>query len=77
MNKPGQDEIPGQEIKELLQRAFPGPPAELPTDLWPAMLRKLDQTPVKVPWYDWGLAAVLAGILIFFPKILLLFVYHL
>jgi hypothetical protein len=66
-----------EEIKELLQQAFPAPNAEMQRDLWPAMLRKLDQTPVKVPWYDWGLAAVLAGILIFFPKILLLFAYHL
>jgi len=53
------------------------PDRELQRDLWPAMLRKLDQDPVKVPWYDWGLAAVLAGVLIFFPKILLLFAYHL
>jgi hypothetical protein len=71
---------PDQEkIRELLQQAFPAPDAELQRDLWPAMLRKLDQAPVpmKVPWYDWGLAGVLAGLLIFFPKILLLFAYHL
>ena len=61
MTKPDQEQIPGQEIKDLLQQAFPAPDAELQRDLWPAMLRKLDQAPVRVPWYDWGLAAVLAG----------------
>lgn len=66
-----------EEIRELLQQAFPAQDTELRRDLWPAMLRKLDRTPVKVPWYDWGLAGVLAGLLIFFPKILLLFAYHL
>ncbi len=75
--KPDQEQIPGQEIKDLLQQAFPAQDAELQKDLWPAMLRKLDQAPARVPWYDWGLAAFLAGILIFFPKILLLFAYHL
>jgi hypothetical protein len=78
MTKPKQEEIPDrEEIRKLLQRAFPAPNLELQNDLWPAMLCKLDQTPINVPWYDWGLAAVLAGILIFFPKILLLFAYHL
>jgi hypothetical protein len=76
MTKPDHEENHG-EIRALLQQAFPAPDTELHRDLWPAMLHKLDHAPVKVPWYDWGLAGVLAGILIFFPKILLLFAYHL
>ena len=46
-------------IKELLQEAIEPVSAELPRDLWPQMLRRLDQrAPAHaVPWFDWALAA--------------------
>ena len=41
--------------------------AELQRDLWPQMLRRLDAQPLRVPWFDWALAAALAAALLFFP----------
>jgi len=65
------------EVRKALQGAFPVARTELGRDLWPAMLRKLDERPQRVPWYDWALAGSLAGITILFPKLILLVVYHL
>lgn len=66
-----------EEIRAALQRAFPPAETELSRDLWPAMLRRLDERPRSVPWYDWALAGGLAGLTVAFPKLLLLFAYHL
>jgi hypothetical protein len=65
------------EVREALQNAFPSAGTELGRDLWPAMRSRLDLRPQKVPWYDWALAGGLAGITILFPKLILLFAYHL
>jgi hypothetical protein len=57
-----------KEIKELLQQAFaPLRAPELRRDLWPQMLRKLDEQPARVPWFDWALAAILSAVLLLFP----------
>jgi hypothetical protein len=74
MKPENQDE---EEIRSALQDAFPPPEAELGRDLWPVMLHRLQATPAKVPWYDWALAGGLAGVLACFPKLFLMFVYHL
>lgn len=67
-----------EEIQRALKDAFPSVDTELHRDLWPPMLRRLEEQPLReVPWYDWALAAALAGIAILFPKIALLFAYHL
>lgn len=69
------------EIKELLKEAIP--PAndtELRRDLWPQMLRKLDQHPLPVhtvPWFDWVLASLAGAALLFFPGIIPALFYHL
>ena len=73
MNK---DEMPGKmtsqenekDLQALLKQALPpAQNAELQHDLWPQMLRRLDAQPLRVPWFDWALAAALAAALLFFP----------
>ena len=45
-------------MKKLLQQAMPPieAAAETARDLWPAMLRRLDQRTAP-PWFDWALVA--------------------
>jgi hypothetical protein len=57
-----------KELQALVKREFPPiQNAELQRDLWPHMLRRLDAQPLRVPWFDWALAAALAAALLFFP----------
>jgi hypothetical protein len=69
------------EMKELLKQSIsPVQDAELRRDLWPQMLRKLDEQrpPVAtVPWFDWALAALAGAALLFFPGIIPALLYHL
>jgi hypothetical protein len=74
------------EIKALLKSAITSMnDTELPRDLWPQMLRKLDEerasedpAPINnVPWFDWALVAVLSALLIAFPGAIPALLYHL
>jgi hypothetical protein len=69
------------EVKQLLKRAVaPVQDAELRRDLWPQMLRKLDEQPAPlgaVPWLDWALVAIVSAVLIFFPGSIPALLYHL
>ncbi|HKD82874.1 MAG TPA: hypothetical protein VKH81_24505 [Candidatus Angelobacter sp.] len=66
-----------EEVRSALRAAFPPVDTELRRDLWPAMLRRMEQPAQKVPWYDWVLAGGLAGATVFFPRLILFFAYHL
>jgi hypothetical protein len=66
-----------REIREALQQSFPPVNTELNRDLWPAVLRKLEARPVQVPWYDWALIGLSAGVFLLFPQLILVFAYHL
>ena len=45
---------------ELLKRAMPpAADAELKHDLWPRMLRRLDEAPIRASWLDLALLALL------------------
>ncbi len=70
-----------KELKNLLKQAIaPTQDAELRRDLWPQMLRKLEEQPaplVSVPWFDWALAAILSAALVFFPGSIVALLYHL
>jgi hypothetical protein len=66
-----------REIREALKQTFPAMRTELRRDLWPAVLRRLEAWPTRVPWYDWALIGVSAGLLLFFPQLILVFAYHL
>ncbi len=67
-----------EKIRELLRRAIP-PVAdrELKRDLWRRMLRRLEERPGQVPWFDWALAALLAILLLFSPEAIPVLLYHL
>ena len=73
-------------MKKLLQQALPPVKAdtEPPRDLWPAMLRRLDQdtaAPVQSgfnwAWFDGALAAGLAILVASFPAAIPLLLYYL
>jgi len=66
-----------REIRDALKQAFPPVDTQLPRDLWPAVLRKLDADHISVPWYDWVLIGLSAGVLLYFPQLMLVMVYHL
>lgn len=52
--------------------------AEPDRDLWPAMLRRLEERRrVRVPWFDWALAGGLAAVLAVFPAWIPLLLYYL
>ena len=52
--------------------------AELKRDLWPDMRRRLDQRPaVRIPPFDWALAAAVVAWAVAFPEGLLALLYHL
>jgi hypothetical protein len=66
------------DLKALLKDALaPVRHTELRRDLWPQMLRRLDEQPLHVPWFDWALAAVLAASLLLFPGAIPALLYHL
>ena len=66
-----------REIRDALKQSFPLVNIELQRDLWPAVLRKLDANHVRVPWYDWVLVGLSVAALMFFPRLIFLFAYHL
>ena len=70
-----------QDVKDLLKQAVPPvQDTELRRDLWPQMLRKLEEHPATVfivPWFDWALAALLGAALVFFPGSIPALLYHL
>ena len=66
-------------LRDLLKQSItPVRDAELRRDLWPQMLQRLDEAqPVRVPWFDWVLAALASAVLIFFPSVIPAVLYHL
>jgi len=70
-------------LKNLLQQALPpiasgtaGEP-EPGRDLWPAVLKRLDAPPARVPWFDWALIAGIAGAAVLFPATIPVLLYYL
>ena len=71
-----------KELRALLQREFPPlQNAELQRDLWPQVLRRLDAQPesasLRIPWFDWALAAAVAAALLLFPNAIPALLYQL
>jgi hypothetical protein len=64
-------------MSDVLQQSLPPVNTELRRDLWPEVLRRLDDRPVRVPWYDWALVGLSAGVFLAFPRLILVFAYHL
>jgi len=66
------------DLRKLLQRSVhPVGRLELQRDLWPNMLRRLDQPTFHVPWWDWALLAAATALLLFFPGMIPALLYHL
>ena len=70
------------QIKQLLKQALPPvePNAEPERDLWPAVLRRLDEDAAQrraVPWFDWALLGGLAVFAVSFPATIPVFLYYL
>ena len=51
--------------------------AELRRDLWPEMLHRLERPRLRVPWFDWVLAAAVAAALLLFPNAIPALLYQL
>jgi hypothetical protein len=67
-----------KELRGLLKQALPPfQNAELQHDLWPQMLRRLEAHPLRVPWFDWVLAAGTVAALLLFPGAIPALLYHL
>ena len=69
-----------RELQALLKREFPPlQNPELQRDLWPQMLRCLDAQPepLRIPWFDWALAAAAAAALLLFPNAIPALLYQL
>jgi hypothetical protein len=67
-----------KDLQALLKREFPRlQDAEPQRDLWPQMLRRLDAQPLRVPWFDWLLAAAVAAALLLFPNAIPALLYQL
>jgi hypothetical protein len=65
-------------IRRRLQSALP--PSQAPegnVDLWPRMLRRLDDPPVTFGWFEALVAAMVALAFAVFPKLLPALLYHL
>ena len=67
-----------EKLRELIRSAVgPIPDTELKQDLWPRMLRKLDERTIRASWVDWALIALLPLWFFFFPEVILVLLYHL
>jgi len=64
-------------IRQLLKQNIRPVNQELERDLWPQMLRRLEERPAAVPWFDWALAAVVVLSIILVPTTIPMLLYHL
>jgi len=57
-----------EKVTDLVKRAL-GPVADagLKLDLWPRMRARLDRPAIRLPWWDWALAAAIVLYFILFP----------
>jgi hypothetical protein len=66
------------DVKKLLKDTLkPARAAELRRDLWLAMLQRLDERPIRVPWWDWALLAGAIALFCIFPGTIPALLYHL
>jgi len=63
--------------KEFVKRSIEPADAELRRDLWPAMVRRMEQSERRVPWFDWALLGALTASLALVPRIIPMLLYHL
>ena len=72
------NEFHDEEFRKLLRSAVaPVADTELKQDLWPRMLRKLDEKTIGASWLDWVLIALVPVWFFFFPQVIPALFYHL
>jgi hypothetical protein len=70
-------------MTKLLRESLPpiGDSAEPARDLWPAMLRRMDEQTVygasSIPWFDWALAGGLVAFAAIAPRTIPVILYYL
>ena len=70
-------------VRNLLKSAVPpvGDEREPDRDLWPAMLRRMDEETsrgaAKVPWFDWALGGALVAFAAVAPRTIPVILYYL
>ncbi len=82
------DEQEQKKLSDLLQRSVAPINRELSHDLWPNMLRRMDEGQrrhaellskarlASVPWFDWALLAALIVTVCVFPRSIPIWLYH-
>ena len=82
MNAENKHHRDAEQLRKLLQDAIP--PAgnvEPRHDLWPQLLRRIEQPSPRifprVPWFDWALLGITAAALLLFPALIPALLYHL
>jgi hypothetical protein len=69
---------PDKALNDLVKRALgPTGSRELQRDLWPRMLARLEEPPIRAPWWDWALAAAIVLCLLLCPAAIPAVLYHL
>ena len=77
-NEQNNRQLDDKELRSLLKREFPAlQNAEPQRDLWPQMLRRFDAQPLRIPWFDWVLAAAVAVMILLFPNAIPALLYQL
>ena len=71
------DQKDDDKIRQLLKQNIGPANQELERDLWPQMLRRLEERPAAVPWFDWALGAVVVLSIIWVPSTIPMLLYHL
>jgi hypothetical protein len=65
-------------IRQLQSAVPPWPAGDDPSaDLWPRMLRRLDQAPPRWGWFEAALLAAIALVFTVFPEAVPLLLWHL
>ena len=71
------DHIEDQKLEDILKQGAARADGELRRDLWPAMLRRMEQGEQRVPWFDWALLGLVGASLLLAPQIIPVLLYHL
>jgi hypothetical protein len=66
-----------RDLREFLKRGLERMETEPRRDLWPRVLRKMDERTGRVPWLDWALLGTLALWLLLNPRAIPMLLYHL
>ena len=65
-------------IRRQLKTALPPMnELDLKTDLWPRMLRRLEESPARFGWFEVALAGLVALTFAIYPQAIFVMLYHL